>query len=696
MSSLDKPVAPALTCRCSIRLPRRGKPGNLVSRVIFLIIATICTSPSFGQEGAGESASPFDERVDALVRQLGDDDFERREAAQAALQEMGPAAAPALDRAKYHEDYEIAWRARFLLESIRVTWTRPDDPAAVKELFARYDYLSDAEKVVRIQMMQSQPDEIKAVALARVTRDETNSSLSKLAALGLIGVEPLRVAASSGFDLSRDMLFDEGMGMGDPFVPLGGRIQIQGGLLLPNMPDFEFDPTELLQPLGSAPSKEEGKPKPEASDPAAFRALVERELAKCDRPGAEWYRAVSRFEAEKDLEKFLSTWRALRASETERDTPEQAGADQLRKAIADELLWYEADVLFRQGREEEGVAAARQLVETAAIGSNELERLVEWFTKSGRSELLEELAEKRTADFSRNPLLLYQIAEGFLKSSDEERAESLALKALSLNRGGSPMDLLKRQQVAAVLWERGAIAWAEREFQAAADQAQPGSTFALRAQHHLARLQFEDERPLDAAKGLEKMLGPEREKGELNPTLAEYQAQCDFFYADHYRRIGDREKEREHIVKALKGGLHDPGTLIDVLIAAWNTEGLPEDMRKTVKTQAEAMLARDLRAIAAQPDDPTPYNNYAWLCANTKLGDLNRAVAISKKSLEIAGENHAYLDTLAHCYHALGDLENAVKYQEQAAKLAPHAKVITSKLELFRKERDAAKKPESP
>ena len=651
-------------------------------------------------EAADDNATPkeTESRVEGLILQLGDDDFERREAAQAALARMGPSAVAALTRAKEHEDFEIACRARYLLDRIRIAWTRPNDLPLVKELFARYDYLSDAEKVIRIQLMQSQPAEIRAITLGRVTRNEPNPNLSKLAALGLLGVQPLRIATASGLDLAQSMMLDEERFFGNARIPNVAGIQIQGGMFFPGNPmlEFELDPTELMDPLNSMNASGGENPAAESFDPAVYRDSIERELGDCDRPGAGWVRAVSRFEAERDVGAFLSQWRGFREAEASPEGGGDARDGQLQKAIADQLLWYEANVLFREGRKEEGLVAAKELMETAAIGSAELELLVEWFTKSDESALLEQLSTERAEEFSRNPLLLYQIAEGFRKAGDETRAESVARRAAMLNRGGSPMDILKHQQVASILWERGSISWAERELQAILDMAQPGSTFALRAQYHLSRLQFEDERPMDAAKGLEKLLDAERAKGELNPTLAQYQIQCDYYYSQHYRRIGEREKEREYLEKVLAANMIDSETMIDVLIAAWQAEGLSERTRRNLKTRIETMLARDFRVLAARPDDPTAYNNYAWLAANTKLGDLKQALEFSKKSIEIAGENYAYLDTLAHCYHALGDFENAVKYQEKAAALAPHAKVITSKLDFFLEERDAAREKESP
>jgi len=53
--------------------------------------------------------------VDDLIKQLGDDDWSKRDAAYHALAAMGPAATEKLKSASKDKDLEIAWRAERLL-----------------------------------------------------------------------------------------------------------------------------------------------------------------------------------------------------------------------------------------------------------------------------------------------------------------------------------------------------------------------------------------------------------------------------------------------------------------------------------------------------------------------------------------------------------------------------------------------------
>src|SRR5690606_20904936 len=57
-------------------------------------------------------------RIDLLVKQLGDDEFETREAASKALPEYGVAALAALRKAKDSRDPEVRRRVRELLPAL--------------------------------------------------------------------------------------------------------------------------------------------------------------------------------------------------------------------------------------------------------------------------------------------------------------------------------------------------------------------------------------------------------------------------------------------------------------------------------------------------------------------------------------------------------------------------------------------------
>jgi tetratricopeptide (TPR) repeat protein len=94
--------------------------------------------------------------------------------------------------------------------------------------------------------------------------------------------------------------------------------------------------------------------------------------------------------------------------------------------------------------------------------------------------------------------------------------------------------------------------------------------------------------------------------------------------------------------------------------------------------------------IDASPSNPVHYNAWAWLVSNTE-GDFQKAIRYSHRSIELipadAGESAgaSFLDTLGRCYYAVGDLENAVKYQREALKKVDYMQVMHRQLALFEK-----------
>lgn len=64
------------------------------------------------------AAAPSAEQIEQLIRQLGDEDFDRREAANKALATIGSRARAALEKGTKSDDAEIALRARLILEGL--------------------------------------------------------------------------------------------------------------------------------------------------------------------------------------------------------------------------------------------------------------------------------------------------------------------------------------------------------------------------------------------------------------------------------------------------------------------------------------------------------------------------------------------------------------------------------------------------
>jgi tetratricopeptide (TPR) repeat protein len=95
-------------------------------------------------------------------------------------------------------------------------------------------------------------------------------------------------------------------------------------------------------------------------------------------------------------------------------------------------------------------------------------------------------------------------------------------------------------------------------------------------------------------------------------------------------------------------------------------------------------------------------NQLAWLLANTgrKLDD---AVELSERSLLLAGDTPTitaiYLDTLARCNFAIGNLDKAIQLQSQALVRMPHERQMQRQLAEFqaaKQKREASGTKEKP
>ena len=140
-----------------------------------------------------------------------------------------------------------------------------------------------------------------------------------------------------------------------------------------------------------------------------------------------------------------------------------------------------------------------------------------------------------------------------------------------------------------------------------------------------------------------------------------------------------------------KGDPADPDP--DVLIALYHLPNQSAQRHKqTMELINRAIQSYEI-SLTGQADPErvrSCYNEYAWLVGNTE-GDLDRALDYSKKSVEMAPGEGELLDTLAHCYAAKKDFDNAVKYQTRAVELDPSSAAIRRSLEDFRKGLEQAK-----
>jgi tetratricopeptide (TPR) repeat protein len=245
--------------------------------------------------------------------------------------------------------------------------------------------------------------------------------------------------------------------------------------------------------------------------------------------------------------------------------------------------------------------------------------------------------------------------------------------------------------------------WSIREYRHVMRQAEPGSLDDLNARLMLAELLHDQAQDEEAAVVLQGAV----EQMETNPVVlhrmgqqlerepASVKSRMHYFFAESFRAQANLEKQREH----LRQGVADDPKDADVLIAMYRLQRADPAWRQQTRdlirkaaeefdgeiqlyTQFEAQADNEALRAAIQYRLATLHNQLAWLIGNTE-GDYQRALESSQQSLKYRPDTAGYLDTLARCYFALKDHENAVKYQRRATELEPHSGQIRRQLTLF-------------
>ena len=599
--------------------------------------------------------------IDKLIQQLGDKDYFVRQRAQNELARLSFDAFDALTAATTSDDLEIASRAKYLLRLMRVEWTAKNDPPAVKALLKDYERLPEDSRQERMRALADMPDGKGLMALCRLIRFEKSDVLSKK---GII---------------------------------------------------------ELLKSrLGREPPK---GPKADA-----IRKLFEKSW----RTSGAWMLAWLRLA---DDPRSISRW--SEPIQVELSLLQRLPGESSREIVV-ALIRYQVAWLKKQDQADEATVAMRRLIDLEDKGDfDTLSELLDWLVEEKAWNLVDELAARYGSRFQNEPMLLYIVAQAQKEQGQADKAEETAHKAFGLNAGREgtgvltryiplnlmnmyrdavvgreEMKLLNRYLIAERLIQRGLFDWAKRELEYVVSQGSPTDLTTINVEWSLSEMFHDQGDDMAAANVLDGMLKtvdsknyavlPARIASVLDRfylfrkkspdkiverTIAELRARKYFLEASHWETAGDQAKQRQCLESAVK---LDP-TDIDVLIACYRLpDQTPEYHKRIMDLISQA--TEDIRVeIAASPENAEYYNQFAWLIANTD-GDLDEALRYSQKSLELSPESGGLYDTLGRVYYARGDYENAVKNQQHAAELEPHAGLIARQLDLFKKALEEHKK----
>ncbi|MEX2175786.1 MAG: tetratricopeptide repeat protein [Pirellulaceae bacterium] len=573
-----------------------------------------------------------------LIKQLGAEDFAARETAQSKLAQLGLEAFDALHVAQNDNDPEVALRARHLVRSMSVRWFQESDAPAVVRILSGYGDQSEGERRVRIEKLASLAGGQGVLPLCRLARFETVDVLSKAAALKV---------------MEQPAIADENARQ-------------------------------------------------------TFAKAIAAVVGSSQRPAATWLRLYCRTLL--DPASALADWD--RASGAEHEALDKHPEQTSREIVRDLYRW-QVELLSRLERNDEAIAVIRRTFKLLDGTPEQVKEVAGWLIHRGAYAVVLEVAERFGATFDDHPELLYRLAEAQLKLGKTAEAEATAARALAVRADNLDEHLL----VGTKLQEIGLHDWAQREFRQIVTTTTPGSVLDFQARFQLSELLHDQGQEQAAGETLEPLCELMDKDESAKATCERVRGEPGGVYSRmHYffaRALVEQQKFAEAQARLEKGVEHDP-TDADALIALYRlpdqsaerqakTKQLIEDAAKLFKQQYEQLRDEAEKAPTEQLQEQLNYsvsimcNQYAWLVGNT-LGDYDEAIELSHRSLEIRPAYPGYLDTLGRCYYTKGDLENAVKYQSQAAKLDPHSGLIRRQLELFQKALAArgAKPDDSP
>jgi tetratricopeptide (TPR) repeat protein len=571
-------------------------------------------APPSAAPASAEPASP--ERVDKLIRNLGDKDYYVRQRAQEELARLGLEAMGALEAATSNDDPEVASRARYLLRLMHVDWTAEVDPPEVKNCLAGYENMDARSREARMRMLAALPDAKGVAALCRLVRFEKSSQLSKAAAAAM-----------------------------------------------------------LLHCKSAEPPG------------AATIEIIHKNLRGCKRPGALWLQTWTRLAT--DPKTAMTDWDKLVDAELAlaKKSPEESSPELVTRLTRFQVTW-----LKKLGRNDEAVAAISQLAELEPGDSASVDELLEWLIDQKAWKVVDTLTERFAPRFAAEPVLLYAMAQAYAARGEKKRAEETALRALHLNPGKQEDHLVHHYTAARQLRNRGQFAWARREYEHVIGLCAEEEELTVMSRIFLAEMLHEQGQDFDAAAALDKLVRS-IDAGKVTEAMLYGREPRDvrslrlYYSACDWATKNNAAKQRKCLDQALDVNPED----LDVLIACYHLPGQTADYHAKIVALVEKTAVKLHAAIAADPDSPSMYNQYAWLVGNTK-GDFDEALRCSRKSLELQPEEGGYYDTLAHVYFGKGDYKNAVKYETKAAQLDPHSGLILTKLALFRKKLEETKK----
>jgi len=163
---------------------------NVFLTLVFLLAVVLLCAGGILQaaHSSDDSAlvAPSKKTVDQWIAQLGDEQYLNRRSAELRLIELSADAFDELQAAVHHSDLEIASRAAYILQRIRIDWIHADDSDEVQTILQNYGSLSISQREDRIVELAELKNFRGLRALGRIARYDPSPLLARAAALEIL------------------------------------------------------------------------------------------------------------------------------------------------------------------------------------------------------------------------------------------------------------------------------------------------------------------------------------------------------------------------------------------------------------------------------------------------------------------------------------------------------------------------------
>ncbi len=621
--------------------------GAIASRVSVLIgpgVSMLVGSLVFISFGFAQEASSVSNReVAALIEALGDDSYIVRSRAREQLQQLGLEAFDELQAAQFHPDSEILSAARYLINSVQVSWSKESDPAEVREALFEYGAQDTDERGSRIRRIASLPDRQGLAALARLTRFESDLALSRQAALALIK---------------------------QPMKPSKTQCQHDSQRITEILKDSQRQAVQWLRVYAN-------DLKNQGYSVDQWRALIKKQRREIDAGTSDTSNRDSVLE-------LVRTCAGRAVKLNHRDEALKLAAEHMdlisptTRNLIDACNWA-TDIQLHE-------FVLRLQKKNARMFSDD-PRLLYAAAEAQRSGGNVEKAQQ----WAKEALAMNPFPK---KDSDDDSDDDANDDQLS---DSDVEDIAKAHiELANALSQRGLYDWAENEYRLVMGTVPVTSLSGANARRKLGLMLGELLRHRKAIVVYKPLIDRLRKDSRMVSKLIQNRISTRYLESQfeyHQAMVAKEDNDLAASRRLLKHSLDLLPENMDVLIEMYRTEG-DEEWKTLVKRLINSQTRRIRGTIAQQenqlrifPQRPDlmddlalSLNDYAWLVSNT-TGDYEDALKASKRSLKLTPDDAAKIDTCARCYMTLGRLDEALEMQSQAAKLEPHSPPMARQLQ---------------